>query len=479
MAGLYSASLLQRYIPGVRVKLFEASERVGGCVYTHRFSPEPYQYFEAGAMRLPCIEAHQPVFTLIEYLNKQFPEDPIELIDFNYLSPEANRVYVNGAKQTNGCVMSVEYATKHCSELGFPKEVADGDTASTLYNDAMKPVADALAEDFERALKKYGSISVHDYFSKELGWSDEKINYVEVMCCQTGALRLGLIDTFFLDGAYNCTKTWKTIQGGMSKLPELCAEDIKKKDGVVLLNAKVESLTAEAKGVRIGYFQPKHNQLEHDNFDAVILALPPWCVRMMPERSRFGADLENALRLCRSDRISKLGLRFKSRFWECTDLQLPPSYGGQSTTDLPSRWVVYPGYGVGDSGNGVLHIYCRGDDSNHWSLLSKAEKVKLALRDLQLLYPEVDIASEYAGGKPTDEGYLEEAFSVDWWSMFCYDPGQFLISFPVMVRPQGDIYFAGAHICSSFGWIQSAFESSRRTVQQLALKYGIKNVDYI
>ena len=55
-------------------------------VYTHRFSPEPYQYLKHahGAMRLPCIEAHQPVFTLIEYLNMQFPEDPIELIDFNY-----------------------------------------------------------------------------------------------------------------------------------------------------------------------------------------------------------------------------------------------------------------------------------------------------------------------------------------------------------------------------------------------------------
>ena len=45
--------------------------------------------------------------------------------------------------------MSVEYATKHCGELGFPEEVVtDGDTASKLYGDAMKPVADSLAENF-------------------------------------------------------------------------------------------------------------------------------------------------------------------------------------------------------------------------------------------------------------------------------------------------------------------------------------------
>ena len=199
----------------------------------------------------------------------------------------------------------------------------------------------------------------------------------------------------------------------------------------------------------------------------------------MSERPRFGADLEYALRSCRSDRMSKFGLRFHTRFWEQADLQLPPSYGGQSTTDLPSRWVMYPSYGVGSTGKGVLQTYCWRTDSNCWCLLSKAEKVKLALRDLQLLYPEVDIAKEYAGGKPTDEGYLEEAFSADWQDMFCYDLGQFLSFFPVMSRPLGDIYFAGAHLSSTFWWIQSALESSRRTVQQLGLKYGIKNIDYI
>ena len=67
--------------------LRQVRELEGACTLTG-FSPEPYQYFEAVAMRLPCVEAYQPVFTLIEYLNKQFSEDPIELIDFKYSSPE-------------------------------------------------------------------------------------------------------------------------------------------------------------------------------------------------------------------------------------------------------------------------------------------------------------------------------------------------------------------------------------------------------
>ena len=107
---------------------------------------------------------------------------------------------------------------------------------------------------------------------------------------------------------------------------------LKKKGGAVLLNSKVESLTQEASGVRIGYSRPDCDQLECESFDVVILAVPPWSIRMMSERPRFGADLEYALRSCRSDRMSKFSLRFNTRFWEHTDLQLPPSYSGQSTT---------------------------------------------------------------------------------------------------------------------------------------------------
>ena len=67
MSGLYSALLLQQSVPGVKVKIFEVSDRVGGAVFTYQFSPEPNQYFEAGAMRIPNIAGHRPVFSLIKH----------------------------------------------------------------------------------------------------------------------------------------------------------------------------------------------------------------------------------------------------------------------------------------------------------------------------------------------------------------------------------------------------------------------------
>ena len=479
MSGLYSAILLQQHFPGVEVKIFDASDRVGGSVYTYRFSSEPNQYFEAGAMRIPCIDSHQPVFSLVEFLNKQFPEDPIELMDFKYLSLEGNRVFVNNTKQKNGCIMSAKYAAENYEELGFPEDaLADGE-ANQLYLEALKPLSEAFETNFEEALMKYHNMSFREYLSRDLGWSSKKINYVEVMCCQSNDLRNGLLEQFFFDGIFDFQLTWKTIEGGMSKLPELCAEAVQRRNGVILLNSKVESLSQSNQRVKIGFSQPKTKDLIYEEFDAVIMAVPLPLLRLIPERPYFGTDAEQAMRATLFDPMSKFGLRFHSRFWERPDLNPPPLFGGQSTTDLPIRWVIYPDYGVGEKEKGVLHVYNWNSDSMQWRILSKEDKIKRALHDLQSLYPEVDIAQEYAGGEPGGEHFLSQAFEIDWWGMTYYLPGQFHEFYPAMVKPQGNIYFAGGHLASSLGWIVSGLESAKRAVSLLATKYGIKDVDYI
>ena len=79
-------------------------------------------------------------------------------------------------------------------------------------------------------------------------------------------------------------------------------------------------------------------------------------------------------------------------------------------------------------------------DSNHWLPKSKLEKIKLALLNLQELYPEIDIPSMYAGGKEGDERYLKEAFPVEWvlqWPLgdATFYAGQFSYLFQIMNQP--------------------------------------------
>jgi len=310
----------------------------------------------------------------------------------------------------------------------------------------------------------------------ELHWSYEKTSYLEVMSGQTNDFDHGLIEMFLL--FRKTSKSWKTIKGGMSKLPQLCERAIKEQNGVFEFEAKVESMTNVEGSVIIGYSKSKSHQLIYEDFDIVISAIGLPFLRLMPERSFLGADFEEAVRASVFNPVSKLGMRFKSRFWERSDLQLPPSIGGESITDLPIRWVVYPSFGLGDKGKGVMFIYNWCYDANHWQLLSKQDKIKLALQNLQQLYPEVDIASEYAGGKPGDKEFDNESVTFDHWGMTEYNPGQFLKYFPALVKPRGNIYYTGGHLSSSISWITSALEAARRTVRLIGKKYSITSVEY-
>ena len=301
--------------PDITVKIFEAAERLGGRVYTHRFSEEENQYFEAGAMRLPDVSWQKPVFDLITYLNSKLPNFKINLIPYHYSCPSGNRVYMNGTKQTDGNVMSVDYANNHLDELGFPPEAGATDEAGKLLQEAINPVIEELRDDFAFALKKYDSMTLHYYLSKELLWTEEKINFVESMSSQTNELRNGLVDQAILNSDFSgqVVTKWRTIRDGMCRLPEAMEKVIGKDD--VVLQAPVESLKdLESGGVEVGYAQPNQN-LVKETFDAVIVALPPSAARMIPTKPKWSVAFDHGLRSIHFQPLYKIGLHSTRRMF--------------------------------------------------------------------------------------------------------------------------------------------------------------------
>ena len=123
--------------------------------------------------------------------------------------------------------------------------------------DALKRVSDDLDRSFDEAFEKYKTMSFRSYVSKELGWSFQKINYVEAMCSQSNMFDRGLLEMVFWISDFK--RTWKTIKGGMSKLPNLCFELVKQKKGEICFNARVESLSQMDSTVVIGYSNPKYS----------------------------------------------------------------------------------------------------------------------------------------------------------------------------------------------------------------------------
>ena len=489
ISGLYSALLLQHYLPNVKVKIYEASERVGGRIFTYKFSEEPYQFSEAGAMRIPCLPCQGHVFRLIDYIN-QFITAPLDLVDFIQSSPSGNRILVNGTKMKDGRVMNLEYAKSHTSELGFsPRADISNDTRiEELARESLEPVLSDLSNDFEEALHKYKHVSLHQYLMETAGWTEERINYYEMMCWTTNISHASLIDlllNFLL--RFQSKTAWKAIEGGMSKLPEACAQVVTDNGGAILLNSKVESIAydSETDTTTLGYWTTSEtsSELVYETFDAVIMAAPVPCIRTLKKRPAWPDAMEQALRSLRHCPIMKILLRFESRFWERSDLQHKPSLGGSSVTDKPSHWFIYPSEGIGDGGKGVLMVYIRTDDAMLWLSLCKIEKIQLCLRDLQALYPELDISREYAGGTDsTSEKFLGEAFVADWTSQWCmgsaceYYPGQFSYMYPILAQNRGSIYFTGDHLSANPVFMAGALESARFAVQQFVKRQVDKDI---
>ena len=459
MAGLYAALRLQA--EGVVVHVFEADPaRLGGRVYTHRFNSNSNQYFEAGAMRLPEIPEQQPVFDLIDYLNhinrKSDPQSVIETIPYVLYDREGkDLVFVNGKLGANGRAMTAKYANSHPQALGFPLAATGGKTATQLIDDAFKPLLDLLEKDFDKGFAKiveYDDFSFRAYLTQVLKWPEERVDYVEVMSSQTNQFQNSFTEMLIENMAF-AGADWKTIKNGMDRLPLALALRIGAQN--ITLGARVTAI-AEASdgGVTVSW----DGGGEPVRFDKVLIALPPAALRMIATPQWSPAKTQ-AIRSLHFEPVYKIGMLFKTRFWEQV---AEPAMGGQSITDLPSRWLVYPSYGIGEGGPGVLLLYSWMTDAVGWLPQPENERVRLALRDLQTIYQgQVDIAAQFI-----------KAFEVNWTAQpstgdAMFFPGQFKNLFNVARQPEGNVYFAGEHLSVHHTWIVGALDSALLACQQM------------
>ncbi|HYH82267.1 MAG TPA: FAD-dependent oxidoreductase [Longimicrobium sp.] len=455
MAGLYAALLLQSR--GVEVHVFEAHpERLGGRVYTHRFTPEPNQYFEAGAMRLPEIPEQQPVFELIDFLNERVPpEDRIETIPYVLFDDTGNLVLVNGKRLPDGRAMTAAYADDHPDALGFPLTGRDRRrTASQLLDEVLGRFHRLLERDFEagfRELMRWDNYSLYGYLSQVARWKDETVNYAEVMTSQTNQFQNSFTE-LVIETLDFSTAAWKTIEDGMDRLPRAAAQLVGPEN--ITLGARVYRLEELPDG-RVAIH---HTAGAPAVFDKVIAAVPPAVLRMW-QTPQWPVTKEQAIRSLHFEPLYKIGMRFGTRFWE----QVPrPARGGQSITDLPSRWFVYPSYGIGDAGPGALLLYSWMTDAYGWLPQSREERERIALRDLQTVYgDEVDVAGQFI-----------ESFDVAWpneWATgdAMFFPGQFRHLFNVARQPEGNVHFAGEHLSVNHTWIVGALDSALLACQQI------------
>ncbi|KAK0112830.1 hypothetical protein ONS95_014557 [Cadophora gregata] len=451
ISGLSAAMLLRRN--GHQVTVFEASSRLGGRIYTHRFgkgTDGSEVYFEAGAMRIPRSSLHKPVYDLIKYLNTHNPpEMKVNLIPY-VLEHKNNKDFIMGRKLDVDDVFWGE-------ALNIPAEFLKR-SPRALLEEIVFPWLALLRLDFETGFQKlleYDEYSFRGYLRKQ-GWPHEVIEHVELTTSQTNQYDLSFTELIMQNLDFD-TKDWCTVHGGMSNMIDACANMVGRNN--IRLNAPVWSI-ADGDHDNIEVEVSGHSSRAY-SFDKVLLAIPTGAIASIQQRPRWSFMKEQSFRGAWFEPLYKIGLHFRTRFWEHTP---KPCFGGQSATDLRFRWIVYPSDHIGNTGSGVLLLYCWMSDALKWGSLTREERIHICLHDLAKYFADddnVDVHDQFM-----------EAFDMLWSNESCggdamFLPGQFTRFHEVGKKAEGNVHFAGEHLSKHHTWIAGALDSSLTSVKQM------------
>lgn len=266
-------------------------------------------------------------------------------------------------------------------------------------------------------------------------------------------LHSGLMDPDFYNVAeytYELQMTMFQAIGGMDKI----AGALEKKIVPMLkLGAEVISVNNVTDGVKVVY---KDQTGTHElNADLCVCTLPLPVLSNIS--TNFSSEVSRAIDYITYNQTGKIGLQFKRRFWE-EDEHI---YGGITHTNNQLTQIFYPSYDYLDKKGILIGYYNFNEKAQQVGELSYADREKLALQKGRLIHPQYD--QEF-----------EKSFSVSWhktrynlggWAVYNAETRK--NAYPILLKPDGNIYFAGEHLTYLNAWMAGAFESARSTVSAI------------
>ncbi|GGB72149.1 flavin monoamine oxidase family protein [Fictibacillus barbaricus] len=448
LAGLVSASLLKE--AGHKVTILEANNRMGGRAYTIRSPFTNGLYFNAGPMRIP--DNH---YLTLEYIKK-----------FGLsVNPFINRtpmdiLYLNGIKTR------LNIFERYPGILNFPVAPNEkGKSAEELLNLAINPILDFIAQNptnnwslVEKEFKNYSLGSFLNSYHYQYGttFSDGAIDMIGVLLDLEAYMGMSFVEVLREVPSFRANRFYE-ITGGMDLLPKAFLPQLKE---VIMLNQKVMKIVQNNNSVTI------HSTHQHSsnhftiNGDLAIITIPFSVLRFVniePYHS-FSYYKRRAIRELNYIGATKIGIEFKSRFWEKNN-----QFGGRSITDLPIRFTHYPSHGIGTDGPAViLASYTWADEALTWNGLSNEERIHYALINLAEIYGN-QVYSEFVTG--TSFSWVDNPFSSGGFTAF--EPSQETELYPYIPIPAGRVHFAGEHTTLTHGWMQGAIESGIRVAYEV------------
>ncbi|TFY70187.1 hypothetical protein EVG20_g2809 [Dentipellis fragilis] len=485
-AGLYAAMILQDL--GVPYQILEANDRIGGRIFTRRFNgsagydapkgtPARYDYFDVGAMRYPRIPFMDRVFDLFERVGIS------DLLVPYYLGAENNLILFQVSVSNGGAVPDV-YALSgpdHWIDKTFePFKRLFGE----VY-DSESPVEDRVRR-FRIAwdtLTRQDHHSTRGYMqSGKDGKPDDAlppfpepvVHWLETFEAGTGNFNLAFVESVLdsLDFDWPLPATcpgpteypWVCIDGGSDHMVNEMAKVLHSQPVLAQRVTKIALLHGDGDQVEVTSTSGGRTSTRH--YSHVISTLPLSCLGAI-HTDGLGLlyNQKQAIRALNYDSSTKVGIKFKNRWWEKEGVVLTgPIRGGQSSSDTQIRTCVYPSYG-----RAADRWPCAGEKRQGGS---DAPRAGLGRAREDARHPEREIRAvedHFAYNWDMDE-YARGAFAL-------YGPGQFgapgdagkLFASIKAPAAGGKFVIAGEATSAHHGWVLGALNSAWRAVYYVLL----------
>ncbi|QRV80194.1 Flavin containing amine oxidoreductase [Ceratobasidium sp. AG-Ba] len=521
-AGLYLALMLdylnlylksaadQPFLLQFSYQIYEANPsetQLGGRIFTYRFPekqgktpPQPYDYYDVGAMRFPQLPWMQPVFDLIGYLS-------VPLIKYYMKDALGNNIsFFNGIRMTAEELSN--YYNTHTDNDPF-KTGLQGLTGnpSTMAQAIIQPFMNGLMDNWTTGWNKMMSDdewSTRGYmlgFSKTVStpaYSDNVVSYLETFNTSTGlydcALTESVLDAMEFD--QNSEPNWQCIEqvtkpgvsfgfanglpnsGGADKIITAANKGI---NSPVLRGCRVTAMSPVGTPSNCSGISVVTNGVTvmPTVFDHVVSTVPLSCFSQIDTSDlQLPWQLQTAIRELHYDGSTKVAIRFSSRWWEGLASR---QIGGISSTDRPTRTVVYPSYGIGTTSATMIVSYTWAQDAFRVGSMvqgktSAAEQLLInnILKDLTDMHNIKDQT-----GRP-DYMYLhnlmQDYHAWNWYgnefsmgAFALFGPGQFKNLYPLVTTPycNGRLHFAGEATSVHHGWLVGALNSAYRSLLEI------------
>lgn len=472
------------------LEIIEAGERLGGRVHTVYLTGGPfdYSYQEMGPMRFPYqwtsssnetynITDHQLVFQLAAEMNEINGHDANFSVDFIpwHQSSDNGLYYYNGIKLANGLPPTVAQVQENASlavesvydasSLALEDKISSLTESDELYTLIATNMFEAHKEFLESGLDGLGGDQWSE-FAYMVNYLKASLNDTDIASGGYGGLSFW--DTIY-EGLYFSAAQWKTIDGGLNRLPLAFHPLV---DKHTTMGRKIERVQFDAETEQVN-LQWRNNytetEFQNSTYDYAVVAVPFSIVKKWRLPS-FPLTMSNAINNMPYEAACKVALEFKTRFWEHYE---NPIIGGCSTsTDIPGIGsICYPSYNINGTGPAtILGSYVSDSEwGQRWASVSEDEHMEYVLQAMIEIHG--DVAREQFTGKYNRRCWVLDPLESASWA--APTVGQHELYLSEYFKTHNNMIFVGEHTSYTHAWIASALESGVRGSVQLMLELGL------